>query len=81
MRLRCTRTQRRPTRRSNRIVTRGVAGAIVPLTSTATRRRTRAVPMAIVRLGVTVTATGADSSRPRAASPANTARTGRCGGG
>src|SRR5689334_23679314 len=74
MRLRCTFTQRRPTRRSKLTVTRGLAGIIVPDTRSARRRRGRELPIANLRLGTTLTAIGADSMRGREPSPGKTAR-------
>src|SRR4051794_15097187 len=75
IRLRWTRTQRRPARRSNVTVTTGLAGLIVPVSRRGRRRRGRAEPSAIRRLGTTLTATALDSIRPRVASPGKTART------
>src|SRR5918994_4943658 len=75
IRLRWTLTQRRPTRRSKRTVTRADGGLMVPWRRTARRRRGRAEEIETLRLGTTRTLIGADSIRGRVPSPANTART------
>src|SRR5215207_2186717 len=75
IRLRWTLTQRRPTRRSKRTVTRADGGLIVPFSRTARRRRGREDEIDSRRLGTTRTLIGADSMRGRGPSPAKTART------
>src|SRR4051794_41745680 len=77
MRLRCTRSHRRPTRRSSRISTRPVAGRgdTVPETATLRPRRTRREERARRSSGRTRIAMGEEASGGRAPSPAEAART------
>ena len=76
MRLRCTRTQRRPTSRSRRISTRPLAGSgeIVPEIAIARPWRTRWDERPSRRVGRTWIATGEEASGWRAPSPRKAAR-------
>src|SRR4051812_2443737 len=75
MRLRCTATQRPCTWRSSRHTTCPCVGFSTPVTANLAPVFARRLSVVMVRLGTTLTATGADSSRGRVPSPANTART------
>src|SRR3954470_6618274 len=74
MRLRCTVTQREPAWRSSRHTTGDCDGASVPEIANGVPAFARRRSLVSVMLGTTRTAIGADSIRPRAASPAKTAR-------
>src|SRR3954453_15482651 len=75
MRLRWTVAQRPPTWRSRRHCTRCWLGASVPLIENALPALARRLSLVSDMLGAALIVTGPDSSRPRVASPANTART------